>query len=1069
MESDYKSETYKDIPAARRDRSSDGAPNVFTIGPDTPFLPVLAEAIVTGALIEGFCPANDPLSLASCTLYLPTRRAARGMGLALLVAMEKAAGRSSALLPRIRTLGDLDDSESLDDISGAGEDIAELMSEAARVIAPAERELTLARLARRWMESMSDKERSLFENENIVLPSSSADALRLASDLAAFMDQVETEEVDWQALKKIAVGEHAQWWALTVRFLSIVMESWPGVLVQKGRVNPAEFRRRVAKFRISRLINRAASAGPVIAAGSTGSIPATARLLAHIARKENGAVVLPGLDRDLPEAVFRRFTEEGELFHETAASTHPQFSMVRLLRRMKARPGDVRLLGQAGERQRLREEIVNLSLLPADMTGQWRQRRSELLDDGLIDAFTGTTIIEARNERQEALAIAIILREALEDPEKTAALVTPDRELARRVSGELERFAIGIDDSAGKPLLASECAMALRHLMRICDRDMADPVSWAAFFHGPIARALMPDSSSGLAALMELAVIRDCLSLPEASDIADAVSAARKRIEQTPHAHARLKALDEEGWQELAIRAQLLGQAINPLVGLLQGEEEITTGGLATALLDCCERSGAGESLFSLEGGEELLKLLNTHGQLETNDFSFHPREANPVFDVLLSSVSVRKAGRTHPRLQIFGTLEARLQDFDRVVLGGLNEGVWPPAARNDPFLNRPMRSELGLPLPERRIGLAAHDFSQLSGHSEVFYSRSMRKGGAPSVACRWLQRLETFLGGDVIDEMRKRGRRHVMLAETIDAPNAPPLRAERARACPPLDKRPKGLSITEIETWIRDPYAIHAKHILGLRPLPPLIREADPALRGSLYHAILADFIKEWNGHFNAQTLMAQIADRHFAGAALAPEIEAAWRPRFDGVAAAFIKWEMERRDTLSQSHCEVSGRMEVANTGFTLRGRADRIDLLKSGRLAVIDYKTGSGPSGPQARTLSPQLALEGAMASAGAFGGVEGAPLAALNYVRLKEGKDFRSNDITRDRTKVIEEDELAASAMSKLEALVLRYQDSGQDYVSRYAPVKETEMSGDYDHLARVREWSIGEDDDGGEAE
>ena len=1050
-----------------------GKPRVYTISPGVPFLRTFADRLIRGELIEGFSPKDDPLSLGTCTLYLPTRRAARALSLELLERMEALAGIKAAILPRIRTLGDLDEDEQLDDVAGFAGDASSILDELGKVIDPVERHLTLARLTRGWINSMKPETRGLFEEELIVLPSSASDALRLASDLADFMDQVETEEVDWARIESVADRDQAKWWEVTLRFLDIVMAAWPEILAAENRINPAELRRMIADHRIARL-KSAPPKGPVIAAGSTGSIPATARLLKCIAGMERGAVILPGLDRALPGEIARRFLQDGELSRETASSTHPQYSMVRLLGGMKLEPTDVEEIGLEKPTDALRSGAINICLRPAEDTGDWMAVRSNFPDTALREAFSGVHLVEAPGERVEALAIALILRETLESEEKTAALVTPDRQLARRVAGELERFGIEIDDSAGSPLIISPAASQLRHMLRIVFGE-ADAVSWAGFFKSDLARQLAGGDRGGdenpvlderLALLFELAIIRDCLQLPPPGSIGEAVKSARIRVEQTSHAPRLLKKLEESGWQALEDIGQRLSGHLAPLLELMRADQPLTIATLAVALLSVLGRNGA--AIFNDEGGEELYALLQSHCRIPDTGFNFPAAETVAVFDALLAPAIVRSAKRTHPRLQIFGTLEARLQNIDRIVLGGLNESVWPPASRNDPFLNRPMRSDLGLPLPERRIGLAAHDFAQLSGKGEVFYTRAKRQGDAPAIASRWLQRIETFLGKALPDEMRQRGNRYLQLAEMIDKRSEKLPDLVRTRATPPLEARPKSLSITEIETWIRDPYAIYAKHVLGLRPLPDLVRSADPALRGTLYHNIFADFIKEWQGAITpvAHDALGTIADRHFDLAGLPPEINAIWRPRFDAIAKEFLNWEAERRTGIAVSFCEIDAISEIGDTGFILRGRADRIDYTHQGELLVLDYKTGGHPSKAQARTLSPQLALEGALAKRGKFTGVEAGDLAALHYIRLRESDNFKVDDITIDgRNQVASPGELADKAYGQLAELVSRYQVPDQEYVSRYAPVSEREIMGDYDHLARVREWSIAEEGDG----
>jgi len=712
-------------------------------------------------------------------------------------------------------------------------------------------------------------------------------------------------------------------------------------------------------------------------------------------------------------------------------------------------------------------------MLPSFQSHLWAENTDRPEEPLLHSAFENVALVEAEGERLEALAICVAMREALETPGKTAALVTPDRKLARRVSAELERFGIHIDDTAGGSLSASQPAKFCRLALRaIAQRD--DPLPMSSFFKSDLLLLGRPGvRARKLGELIELVLLRDTLSLPDAGDLTAALLLARQHL--SSHADPRITALDDEGWKELADFSSDLSEAIKPLREMADKKTSINVRTLCERLLTSVTTAATDESgtsiLFEQSGGMELEAFFNAHINAEGSGFEFALEEAPAVFDALLEGERIRQAGRTHPRLHIYGQLEARLQSSDLVILGSLNEGSWPQSVANDPFLNRPMKSTLGLPLPERRTGLAAHDFCQLSGCSEVLYTRSTRKDDAPSVSSRWLQRLETFLGPEESRELSRKGNRFLTIARLIDKPDDyVPILPPKPK--PPVETRPKSLSITEIETWIRDPYSIYARHILKLIPLPPLTLEAGPALRGSLYHKIFGDFIKIWDDVEAGQrpAKLSEIADRHFTECGIAAEVIDMWRPRFDAIGEGFLQWEEERRSTIHRSFCEVYGKSEIGNTGFEIRGRADRIDVTKDGKLVVIDYKTGTHPSKKLARTLSPQLSLEGMMAKGGAFNDIAGADLDQLLYVRLREGEKFDQDDISIINKKAsIPADELANTAHEELIKLILSYQNREQEYVSRYAPVSEKTINGAYDHLARVREWSLEDDPDSGDGD
>lgn len=1045
-------------------RHSPDTGRIFSIAPGIDFLRTLAETLVDGRLIEGFRPIDDPLALPGATVYLPTRRAARVFSAEII----RALGGRAALMPAIRTLGDSDEEEF--DLAFSVRETAELPPAAGAL----ERQFTLAKLVRGWTSALSQASREKFGDEDIVIPSSASDALWLASDLAGLLDQIETEEIAWSALGETIEAEHAAWWDLTATFLKIVAEYWPEHLRQNGKIDPAQARRTLLDFRSKQLKERPSS-GPVIAAGSTGSIPATARLLETISQLDNGAIVLPGVDFDLPDEVWRHLSEAGADDDAPVLSTHPQYGLAKLLARLGIARDAIRPLGEAPPDIRSRRAMIGLAMLPAPETGRWSTSGNGSAGQQDDDAIA---VIEAPGEREEALAIALALREALEDSEATAALTTPDRALARRVAAELGRWGIEIDDSAGTPLDEAP-AGRLALLVSATATGPADPVMLTALLkHPAISRGAVASGAWAKAARsFERVVLRGALVVPVPGELEQVVERARAVL----HRHRSVNGtnLDDEDWEAMLALAAHVDRACAGLHALRDRHAGMTLAeGLGTirVALDLLLAHEDSEGLADLTGGRELIRLFDTLDALAVDGADgpsggmvAPPHELSAIFRSIARNVTVREVRHPHPRLFIWGPLEARLQSVDLMILGGLNEGSWPTAVRNDPFLNRPMRGAIGLSYPERRIGQSAHDFEQLSGARRVIYSRALKADNAPTVASRWLQRLMAVAGEESAKRMLARGRGHLDMARMVDAHGDGSVRrAQRPCPRPAVALRPKGLTITEIETWIRDPYAIHAKHVLGLRPLDPLEREADPALRGTLYHEALARFVREGMPEETPEAALSRLTDiakavfdKHFVPV----EIAASWLPRFVEIGRAFIAWEHGRAADIAQSLCEVSGEIEVGANGFVLRGRADRIDRMNNDGIALFDYKTGTNPSITQARIFSPQLSLEGRMAELGGFGDDLAAPVEALAYVRLRAGDVLKVDDIAGGRDPVPVRD-LVARTWAELEKLVAAYENESQGYLSRYAVMREGEVGGDYDHLARVREWSLGEAEDDG---
>jgi ATP-dependent helicase/nuclease subunit B len=707
-------------------------------------------------------------------------------------------------------------------------------------------------------------------------------------------------------------------------------------------------------------------------------------------------------------------------------------------------------------------------LRPAETTELWTQTRGRFTAEEMTAAFAGVTLLEAANERDEAASIAIALRRAVEQKGQRAALVTGDRALARRVSAELLRFGVVADDSGGTPLSQTPPASLLRLALEAAFNP-GDPVGLLALLKHPLLSAGMKRATVRHAAeVVELVALRGGTGRPDLAALPALFETRLTRLateNRQPFWLPRLSAKDVERARELLSRVT---EALAPLVAL-RAEKEADLAALVRASIVALENLGRAADgslgrLYADDAGEKLAEFLR--GLLSaTASFSFAAEEWPDVMEALIAPETVKPSRGTDKAIAIWGALEARLQSVDTLVIGGLNEGVWPRKAESDRFMSRLMKTGIDLEPPERRIGLAAHDFQMAMGTKNVILARAARSGDAPAVPSRWLQRLLTFVGKDQAAEMRQRGDELLFWARGLDAGDKRDF-APRPRPTPPVAVRPHHFSVTEIETLRRDPYAIYARRILGLVPLDPVIRDPGAAERGTLFHAILHRFSRMVADPRDPEALDALIAAGRscFAEAALPADVEAVWWPRFEKLAASIIGWEVGRADAVARRHAEErADKTEVGLSGVTLSGYADRVDLLAGGMADILDYKTGSSPSKAQAHTLlAPQLALEGALLRRGAFKQLGAREPSQLAFVRLKSNGDVFEESILEYNRKPRTASDLSEEAWARLEELLVHYQDSATGYLSRALPFREGETDGDYDHLARVLEWSAGGD-------
>ncbi len=982
-------------------------PSLATIAPGAAFLDTLAAWWLarTGA-------SPDPLASAEGMFLVPTRRAARGLSQAFL---EQAGGRP-LLLPRIAPLGGLDEAPRLS---------AGVLDLAPPVPAP-QRLAVLSRLVLAMRGANG-------------APTEADRAWVLAEELATLLDEAARAEIDLrQALPGAAGEDFAAHWNVTLRFLDVVTIAWPAWLTEQGFSD-------VAAHQIDLLNAQEASwradppAIPVIAAGTTGAIPAVGRLLRLVAHLPQGMVVLPGLDLDLDEESW-----------DALEDSHPQASLRALLASLQVRRGDVQdfagMSGVAAIRTgpQSREDVWRTALLPAASLGRWQTLPA--LQTGSLQR------IEPADQQEEAVSIALMLREALEQPGARAALVTPDRQLARRVSAELLRFGVVADDSAGEQLAEVPAAVFLRLLADAAAEDLR-PVPLLALLKHPLCAAGLSTAACRDAARR---LERDCL---RGARPGPGIEGLRAR-------------------QGAAGFLDRLAGCLHPLLTLAEAPDATPDRAFAV-LIEAAEALAATDAepgakrLWAGEDGEalalHLAALREALAILPPLRLVGLPR----LLEATLAGVAVRsrrslrgRDGAEHPRVFIWGLLEARLQTADLMVLGGLTEGVWPPVAESGPWMNRAMRSAVGLPSPEERVGLAAHDFVMANcAAPRVVLSAPRRRDGAPAVPSRWLVRLRALLKGQ---QQELPYHPAPLWARALDRPAGAPAPVGPPAPAPVVALRPRRLSVTEIETWLRDPYAIYARHVLRLRRLDALEESADAADYGVIVHDGLNRFYSRHGLAWppDAATRLAADMDAALDAACMRPALAAWWRPRLRRIACWAAEADAERRaaNRLNLLRSELRGEwvFEAPAGPFTLHGRADRVERRTDGSIAILDYKTGKPPSAKDVEEgRSPQLPLEAVMMQQGAFGADLSGAVGELAFWHIPGGYEPGTATSLFAKDQAAKTEEVTETARSSLHSLVAAFDDPGRAYLSQPAPGAAPRFS-NYARLARVAEWAAVDD-------
>lgn len=964
------------------------------------------------------------LDLAAGMIILPNNRAVT----ALRDAFVRLRGQAT-LLPRLVALGESD----LDASAGAALDrLGDDAAAVPPVISTARRRFLLA---------------SLIARDRPGIPA--GEAMRLADSLASVLDQLAIEEVPLTALEALRDDDIvARHWEEAFASLQMLVRRWPTLLKDLGLIGRTDQRNLLLDRTARTWATMGLPVPYVIAAGISTSAPAVARLLRVIAFADGGTVVLPHLDLAMGADDWARLGEDPRKAAQSdapdaavkALETHPQFHLKLLLDRMGIARDEVMAWPDTGamDGPPHRVTMIHHLLAPARRTGDWAGLKpSERRMDGLAT-------LDAATLAEEAQVIALAMREALETPGRTAALVTPDRAIAARVAGHLARWGIVADDSAGTPLSATPPGALLLLLASAIDNGFA-PTDIVALLSHPLVRA--EDEAGRRAWLDQVRDLDLALRGPRPGPGLAGIAAA---LADKSGVKDRLAAL-RAWWANVSA-------ALAPL------ESDDATLSLADLLLRLRTVASAlaGDALWSGAAGRALSGLFDETESVAADYIpNVAPRDAAPVLRLLMADVAVRPPQGGHPRLFIWGLLEARLQRADRMILAGLNEGQWPQPPTPDPWLAPLLRRRLGLPGMDRQTGLAAHDFASALGASDVLLVRSQRDAAAPTVASRLRLRLDALSGEAA--SLREPAAPLLAVARALDG-CASPQPVSRPAPAPPLDRRPTRVSVTEVDRLIADPFAFYARAGLGLMPLDPLDAPSTAAWRGTALHDVLEIWLRKSDQSIDA---LDTLTDAMLAQPHVGPRQRILWGPRLRQAlhwAAGEVLAGMAagREPIIAASETKQS----VSLGKVQLIGKPDRIDRLADGSLAIVDYKSGGSPSKRQvAAKFALQLGLLGAMAEQGAFTRT-GESVTAFEYWRLNRAPSGQRKGemgwidapfLSKPPEDVahVTAETFASDAWQRFEDAVDDWLYGHRPFVARLSP--EWASYGDYDQLMRLEEW------------
>lgn len=944
-----------------------------------------------------YAPAE---ALAKVEIFVNTRRIERRL-------KELFLDSTACLLPRIRLITDL-----------ANDPIAPV--KLPKSISNLRRYLQLGRLVN-----------ALIKHDPTLAPKSAI--YDLADALAILMDEMQDEAVPFSALKKIQLDNQSEHWHRNLKFLGIISEYW----AENTLTDPNDRQRKIVQAYVDHW-QVSPPSHPIIIAGSTGSRGATALLMKAVANLPQGAVVLPGFDIDAPEFMWSTLLKPGTLLD------HPQAGLAKLLASFGVPVESVPLWCKVQPFSPERNALVSLALRPAPITDQWRNE-GKFLVPSLLKATKNIDMIEANSTKEEALAIAIRLRKAVEDKQR-ATLISPDRNLTRRVEAMLKRWGIIADDSAGQPLLLTPSGIFLNLIANMMGQEIT-PQDLLTLLKHPLTNSSpnMRGDHLRRTRKIELKCLRGFSPFVDFLSLTNWAKKQSNDPEAVP-------------W------VMWLKTVISPLIPV----KELSLENWMSLFFDTVQMlsDGHGEKkagkIWDNDAGREALLICNELRSEAAFGGNMTDVEFRALLRLLLSKGEIRSSYKSHPLISIWGTLEARVQGADLVIMGSLNEGVWPNLPKPDPWLNRAMRKQIGLTLPERQIGLSAHDFQQAISANHVVLSRSLRDSETPTIASRWIIRLSNLLNGlgDDAKKMHKdmldRGNYWILLARELDTTDQIIPREMRPSPIPPTSARLKKLSVTQVKTLIRDPYAIYARQILNLKKLHPIGREPDALARGIIIHDFLEKFITSTidNPQNRSAEYFITLAKEFFEQEVPWPANRYLWLARLTQIAQWFVTGEILRHEKGRVFAQERKGEIYLPDLDFTLTVKADRLDIDQSGNISIFDYKSGLAPSPGVIKYFDKQLQLEAAIAQKGGFDNIGKSKVVHLEYLSLHRSKVNREVSL---------EDSSIDQIWEEFCMLIKAYHSSNKGYTAR-DKLQLTKDVSDYDHLSRKGEWEDNEEPD-----
>ncbi len=800
-------------------------------------------------------------------------------------------------------------------------------------------------------------------------------AFKIALNLQNLFDEIEREEIDLSKLNEIDDSNLSQHRLLTLDFLKNFHVKIKNSLLKKNIFFASASQNFIIQKFVSLLENQGSKA-PIVIAGSTGSVSFSAKLIRAISQKNY--VVLYG-------ATNENFTEEN----------HPQFFLNRLIQFLKI---EKKTITQIAEEKfclssNTRQNLISLMVLPSAETLKWQEIYKHLdIEKTAQDLTKNFRLIEAKNEIEEAKIIKLILHEALQN-NKTTALITNNDKLASLVKLELTQDNLPFNDARNLSIFNSHLVNFLLLILELIESDF-NSHSLLAILKNPLCSH---SKDKEILADFEIKILRQ-----------DRANSGLDGIKK--------KLKDEE----------VLREFFNKFCfELVSGSHTLASH--TASLIKTAENLSKKTWSQLLEQEPAQIELFEFFEKLKTQQIALDKKNLLSLFKNLLSQVSYFEKSDAGAPIQILSTIEARLLNYDLVVIASLNEGDFPQI-ESENWLGKKIKKDLGIDRTLKKVGQSAYDFCNYLSNESVVLTRCKSSNGAVLIESPFLLKFKTIC--QKIGVSLDCGEKYFALLAKQNSSESRQI--EPANPKPKIEIRPKKISVTEISKLLSSPYDIYAKKILQLEELEKIDFEPSYAEFGSFIHEALEEFVKNPKDA-NFFKKAEEIFEKYF----LFSEAKLIWWPKFENIFADFVK-ENERFLNF-KNRVEISAELAVLDV--TIRGKIDRTITNDEGETEIFDYKTGQVPSKIDVlRGANPQLTIAALMLAE--------EKISALNYWKLSSSSPSEIKKICDNSEEILI---LTAAAKAGLTKLFEFFTNEENGYLAT-----ENSTYGDYQNLARIEE-------------